>query len=355
MSKKCQLTRCTCHAIYLSLLCKMEDATIIKHIQSQIGGRPHVCTQKCNARQINVHVHEKDGYHIRWSRNNKPWMNKKTFRRALQYVYVCLDTNTVHHCTENCALEPVANDDHTLACPISGVQWNNETEVVRSWKLTSKCVPTITSDKRDPNMYSRNEDGTVRSATLNIKNESCKREVKKFLHLFVSSHARKCQEIEKYKQGYQMAMKQANKYIKFAKKKGLINICTLQNIIMTETFSKPIFLRVMDDYIDRVDAIVDEIAPIILKLWNLVIVPRQIAFEIFVPAMLYILQRGIAVDGVNIVEKNVLLDIVLPDANTLNDFGVAKSTFTQTKNTIRMSIRNLLKKYTVNQIKEMIN
>ena len=71
--------------------------------------------------------------------------------------------------------------------------------------------------------------------------------------------------------------------------------------------------------------------------------------------MLFILQRGIAVDGVNILVKNRLLDIMLPDANTLNDFGVARSTFTQTKNTIRMSIRNLLKKYTVDEIKEMIN
>ena len=333
----------------------MDDATVIAHIQKQLKGKPHVCTKSCNARQINVHIHERDGLHIRWSRNNRPWMSKKTFRRALQYVYVCLDTNTVHQCTENCALEPIPNDDHTLVCPISGVQWNNETEVVRSWKLTSKCVPTIISDKRDPNMYSRNEDGVVLSATLNIKNESCKREVEKFLHLFVCSHVRKCQEIEKYKQGYSMAMKQANKYIKFCKKKGIINICTLQNIITTETFSKPIFLRTMDQYVDKIDSIVEAISPIILKLWNLVVVPRQIAFDVFVPAMLYILQRGIAVNGVNIVATNRLLDIMLPDANTLNDFGVTKSTFTQTKNTIRMSIRNLLKKYTVDEIKEMIH
>ena len=333
----------------------MNDNVIIAHIQSKIGGKQHTCTKECCARQINVHVHERNGYHIRWSGNNQPWMNKSTFRRALQYVYVCESTGTVHHCTDQCPLEPVANDDHTLVCPISGVQWHDEAEVVRSWKLTSKCVPSIVADKRDPNMYSRAADGTVRSGTLNIKNEECKREVKKFLELFVTSHARKTQELEKYKQSYASAIKLGNKFIKYSKREGVINVCTLQNIISTETFSKPIFLRVMRFYKDKLDALAEEISPIILNIWNLVIVPRQISFDFFVPAMLFLLQRGIAVDSNVLVKKNDLLDRILPDANTLNDFGVGKSNFTQTKNTIRMAIRNLLKKHSLDEIKQMIN
>ena len=141
----------------------MEDSVVIRHIQSKIGGTPsrlHTAVpSKANQRAYT----RKDGFHIRWSGNNQPWMNKGNFLRALSYVYVCEGTGTVHHCTEHCPLERIANDDHTLVCPVSGVQWNNESEVVRSWKLTSKCVPTITADKRDPNMYSRAADGTVGS------------------------------------------------------------------------------------------------------------------------------------------------------------------------------------------------
>lgn len=334
----------------------MQDASIILHIQSKIGGKPHVCTKKCCSRQINVHIHEHQcAYHIRWSGNNQSWMNRSTFRRALQYVYVCESTGTVHHCTENCQLEPIANDDHTLVCPISGVQWNNEAEVVRSWKLTSKCVPTILADKRDPNMYSRGSDGAVQTQTLNIKTEECKREVKKFLELFVTSHARKTQELEKYKQNYSSAIKMANKFIKHSKKKGFLNACTLQNIITTETYAKPIFLRVMRFYIEKLDALAEAISPLILNIWNLVVVPRQISFNFFVPAVLFLLKRGIAVDSVVLVEKNHLLDKILPSANTLMDFNVNKSTFTATKNTIRSSIRALLKKYSLAEIKEMIN
>ena len=108
-------------------------------------------------------------------------------------------------------------------------------------------------------------------------------------------------------------------------------------------------------YVDKLDALAEEISPIILKIWNLVIVPRQIAFSLFVPAMLFLLQRGIAVDSVVLVEKNHLLDRILPDANTLNDFSVSKSSFTQTKNSIRASIRALLKKNSLQEIREMIN
>lgn len=204
-------------------------------------------------------------------------------------------------------------------------------------------------------MYSRGADGTVRAGTLNIKSEECKRAVKKFLQLFVTSHVRKTQELEKYKQNYLSAIKMGNKFLKHSKKNGLINICTLQNIITTETFSKPIFLRVMRFYVNKLDALAEEISSIILNIWNIVIVPRQIAFHFFVPAMLFLLQRGIAVNKVVLVKKNHLLDCILPDANTLNDYGVAKSTFTQTKNSIRMAIRSLLKKHSLIEIKNMIN
>ena len=91
-----------------------------------------------------------------------------------------------------------------------------------------------------------------------------------------------------------------------------------------------------------------------LKLWNIVEMPRQIAFDIFVPAMLYILQRGISVDGHVIIDKYELFDTILPDANTLDDFGITKSTFTQTKNTIRMCIRKLLKQYSVNELRDVL-
>ena len=334
----------------------MNDVHIINHIQGKIGGTVHVCTAGCQTQSIHVHIHKKDGVEcIRWSGNNKPWMNKSNFVRALKYVSICKKTGTVHHCTEECCLEPVPNDDHTLACPVSGVQWNNETEVVRSWKLTSKCVPTIVSDKRDPNMYSRTKDGRVLNRTLNIKDESCKREVHRTLVLLVCSHVRKCQELEKFHHGRQMGVKQVNRYIKHCRDSNkCIVACTMMNILVTETFSKPIFLRIMLRFESQIPKITEDVYPTIVKLWNIVEMPRQIAFDIFVPAMLFILQRGMSVGGNVIIHKYELFDTILPDANTLDDFGISKSTFTQTKNTIRMCIRKLLKTYNIDELRQLI-
>ena len=334
----------------------MNDVHIINHIQQKIGGKPHTCTPDCQTQTIHVHIHNKNGVgHIRWSGNNKLWMNKSNFVRGLKYVFICKKTGTVHHCTDECCLEPVPNDDHTLACPVSGVQWNNETEVVRSWKLTSKCVPTIISDKRDPNMYSRTQDGRVLNRTLNIKDESCKREVHRALMLLVCSHVRKCQELEKFHNGRQMGMKQVNRYMKHCRDNNTcIVACTMMNILVTETFSKPIFLRIMLQFESQIPKITEDVYPTIVRLWNIVEMPRQIAFNIFVPAMLYILQRGMSVDGGILLQKYEVFDTILPDANTLDDFGITKSTFTQTKNTIRMCIRKLLKTYSVDELRNII-
>merc|ERR1711871_1672450 len=107
----------------------MNDTAIIAHIQGKIGGKTHICTEKCTCSPLRVHVHFKDGEHIRWSGNNQPWMCADNFVRAIPYVYVCHSSRTVHHCTRECQLEPVPNNDHTLVCPVSGVQWDNETEV----------------------------------------------------------------------------------------------------------------------------------------------------------------------------------------------------------------------------------
>ena len=118
----------------------MQDSVVIRQIQSKIGGTPHVCTNQCQVSQINVHIHENDGFHIRWSGNNQPWMNKGNFPPRPDSTSTCAkapgpSTTAPSDCH---ARAQSANDDHTLVCPVSGVQWNNEAEVVRSWKLTSK-------------------------------------------------------------------------------------------------------------------------------------------------------------------------------------------------------------------------
>jgi len=334
----------------------MDNTFIISHLQREIGGKQHVCTTACVTQPIRVHIHERDdGEHIRWSKNNQPWMNKTTFKRSLQYVFVCQSSRTVHHCTRDCTLEPVANSDYTLGCPVSGVQWDNETEVVRSWKLTSKCVPCIVSDKRDPNMYSRDVDGNVMPMTLNIKDELCRRTVYRMLRLLVCSQQRIAHELEKYRMGKQSALKQVNRYVKYAKKNGFVNVCTVMNIYTTECFRRPNFLRIMTTYTQELEMYTSKLYPTIMRLWKIMFNPRVFTFDVFVPAMLYIMQRGIRLNNIAVIEPYHVLEIILPDANVLDEFGITKSTFTQTKNAIRASVRKLLENVSTQNLRKMLH
>ena len=332
----------------------MNDSQVASYLQQKIGGNIHECSHRCNCVTLNVHIHEKNGEHIRWSGNNQPWMCKKTFKRAVRNIFVCKKTGTVHHCTRNCSLTPVPNDDFTLACPVSGIQWDNETEVVRSWKLTSKCVPTITTDKRDPNMFSRDSDGNVQNDTVNIQDESCKKSIHDVLHKLVCSHKRRVHELEKFKIGKHNAMKLVNKYMKYSKKNGFKNISIVHSIYLTETFRRRNFLRVMSMYKDNIQHYTERLHPIIVRLWNMFGHPKPFSFEIYIPSILYMLQRGIRVDGTTIIEAEDDFERILPDANTLDMFGIPKSSFTATKNGIRTSIRNLLTNRSPEQLKQAL-
>ena len=110
----------------------------------------------------------------------------------------------------------------------------------------------------------------------------------------------------------------------------------------------------MSKYEPLIDKYTEDACPVVVNLWNIVEMPRQIAFEVFVPAMLYILQRGIRVDSITIIPKYDVFETILPDANTLDDFEIAKSTFTQTKNTIRMCIRKLLKTHSIEELRRLL-
>ena len=60
------------------------------------------------------------------------------------------------------------------------------------------------------------------------------------------------------------------------------------------------------------------------------------------------------VHGVQFVEPHTDLEIILPDANVLDEFDIVKSTFTQTKNAIRSAIRDIIKSTSVHTLKDKL-
>jgi len=308
---------------------------MLRGIEKRLGAVPHVCTSACETVPLRVHVHTRDGKeYARWSLCNEPWMNESNFVRALRHVFVCKSSKTVHQCTRECPLPKVCNDDFTLCCPVSGVQWDNATEVSRSWKLTSKCLPTITHDKRDPNMFSRDASGRVRAGTLNIHEESCRRELSEVLNLLVCSSRRRFLELDRFRVNRQRACKAVNKYVKFARG-DVVNMCVVRRIYTSET-RRRLFLRDMPAYAEMLPDLAARIYPSVIRVWNLT---NKKSFRLFVVSLLYLMQRGLRMDGEVLLRQVPEFDDILPDANVLDKFDVQKSLFTQTKNNIRACLR----------------
>ena len=67
--------------------------------------------------------------------------------------------------------------------------------------------------------------------------------------------------------------------------------------------------------------------------------PFFVSHKNFVVSMLYLMKRGLFVQGVEVFPKNHYLESVLPEANTLDTYDVHKPAFTQCKNNILRALR----------------
>ena len=66
---------------------------------------------------------------------------------------------------------------------------------------------------------------------------------------------------------------------------------------------------------------------------------KNLAFSLFVPSCLYLMRSGVCVDGVYVIKQCVQLERILPEASTLDLYGIQKAQFTHTKNLILKEIR----------------
>ena len=64
-------------------------------------------------------------------------------------------------------------------------------------------------------------------------------------------------------------------------------------------------------------------------------------------AIIYMMRRGVAYDGIFVVPHDVFLLECLPDAHAIKEVGVHRRTFTQVKNAIAGTIREIIDNGTV--------
>jgi hypothetical protein len=326
----------------------MQDGYVYEQLCALLKPDTHTCTEACDVVAPRIEIHKKDGKeHIYWQFQKKqPWMDETTLVRRVENMYICKKTRSVHHCHADCSTPKITNSEHCLVCPISGLQWDNSTEDVKSWKLAAKCTRTLTVDKRDPNMFFRNNDGTLNnsSATLNVHTHQQEQEMHKLLDMLIFSNTRIRIELSKYVEGVRHATKELNKYKRYCTQKRIPkNIARMSTIYLHCKFRRPNFLRRIDkckhtrtDVFNRVSNYVIRFHANVSKQLKV-----QSTFRIFACACIYLMKHGLFHDTW-IIPKEPTFAFMLPEANVLSIFKIEKPLFTQSKNQILEFIRSLL-------------
>lgn len=285
-------------------------------------------------------------------------MDESTFVRRVENMYICKKTRSVHHCHSECTAPKITNSEHCLVCPISGLQWDNSTEDVKSWKLAAKCTRTLTVDKRDPNMFFRNNDGTLTnsSATLNVHIHQQEQELHKLMDMLIFSNARIRIELAKYVEGVRHATKELNKYRRFCTQQKIPkNIAKMANIYLHCKFRRPNFLRRIDKCKQTRTAIFERVTKYIIRFHNNASKHLKIpaTFRTFACACIYLMKHGLFHDTW-VIPKETAFSFMLPEANVLTMFDVEKPMFTQSKNQILEFIRSLLPHHSGHEVLRMI-
>lgn len=296
--------------------------------------RDHICTERCSIDNPSAIIVKRNGFNkVLWEWD-KP-MAEDVFVQRINNIYVCKTSKKVHLCTSTCP-HKIMNKEHCLICPISGMQWNNDTERTRSWKNTAKCLPTITTIKSDPNKFCRDVNGSVISGSQNLTMQACKIEVEALLQMMLFSQIRKQSEFSKYLEGRNTGHKRINKYAKHCQfLKAPVNVSTMCTLYVNTVFKHPNFFRVQQE-IDTI-SICKQYTHTLVAYWKVLL--KNQCFKLFIPSCLYLMRSGVCVDGVYVIDQCVQLDKILPEASTLDLYGIQKAQFTHTKNLILKEIR----------------
>ena len=216
------------------------------------------------------------------------------------------------------------------------MQWNNDTERTRSWKNTAKCMPTITTIKSDPNRFCRDVNGSVISGSQNLTIQACKMEVEDLLFRMLFSQIRKQSEFSKYLDACSGAHKRINKYSRYCILNNKpVNVSTMTTLYTNAVFQRPNYFRI-EQTINR-ESVYREYTSLLVVYWKTIL--PSFMFSLFIPSCLYLMRSGVSVNGIPIIKRCPDLEKLLPEASTLDLYGIQKATFTHTKNIILKEIR----------------
>ena len=280
----------------------------------------HLCTPFCN--------------------NHPTWCNESCLTNKITNIYIS-NYMKVHICSENCDGKKEYSDGFQT-CVLTGLRY--------------QCTNWVNSYKR-LHEYHRTSSTTVRVETTML--QEC---AKKVIHKLLFSMAR--QKTEK-KKLYDLKKDIHKAWIKYKrqreKKKEIVNcmdMMTTASVLIKKKINKNYVLPDGDTQTLITTFYIDRICEFYLKLKTLsnfaTYNTQQNVGEAFCTAVLFTMRSGMRINDFDVIAKDYFLDVILPEANSLDHFSINKTHFTMNRNHISAAIRDAIHIYYINPNKLML-
>ena len=318
-------------------VCSMESCDIQRIVGGvwRRGGETHICVRSlCD--------------------NHPSWANRGTLKRRVNNVYMCCATGASHWCDEQCQCTNVDCSDGGYVCMISGIRYDS---VKADTWFNAHRVTATHQENKDPLKLVRDTSFTMNSASADT--------IRQQQHLFVSrkqiqsilfSNERLFMEQRKYVEMKREAEKIVMKYVRSCEKaKKHISIMTVVQLYINQMNRRHIFRNLLPK--DRsIEEVVSQYASLTCAYWTLITrrlplglqTPALFPIKTFVVSILYIMKGGLSLGGVWVIPRDHYLASILPEANTLDAYGLNKPAFTACKNNILKAYREASENHRMN-------
>jgi hypothetical protein len=243
--------------------------------------------------------------------------------------------------------------DGGYICCISGIRYDSVNS--DAWVQTHRVTATHQENK-DPLKLVRNTAFALNhKSTDTIRQQQHRFIAKQHVHAILFSNDRLFMEQRKYVEMKNEAEKAVQKYVKACEKsRQSIVFTTIVRLYIGQMNRRHIFRNLLPK--DRsVDDIVQHYAKRACDYWCLMTqrlplgaqTPALFPIKVFVISILYIMRAGLSLSGYWVIPADRYLKTILPEANTLDAYGVHKPGFTQCKNNILRAYREAKEQYNV--------
>jgi len=266
--------------------------------------------------------------------NHPTWCSKKNLTTKITDVYMSNYFN-IHFCSENCNAKKVFSDGFQT-CVLSGLRY--------------ACTNWVNSYKR-LHEYHRTSSTTVRVET-SVLRACAKKLISRLLFSDVRIRAEKKRIHDLQKEIQKSWIKHKRYCDKHKKIVRLNDLLVMASSCVNKKINKKYVLPNKETQDLICNFYVDRICEFYLKLRSLtnfsVHNAQNNVGEAFCTAILFVMRSGLRIDDFNVVAKDFFLDIILPEANSLDTFHIHKTHFTSARNNISASIRDAVHCYYVN-------